>query len=215
MLKTSDICRGSPFERVAINEKCGRAIVFSLVSLFIQNVLIDSLLFPCTTLWRLMLGFGPPGFLSPKEQMPRLLTWLQLAITWGPMAPVLQPLLLMALATNFLTYQIGSRWFQSLPTDDFDASCRVGSGGRVLRGFTFLGLLNCLCVVINMRSWKLSLALLMCVARTVSTWLGQGSPRISMHAGKQQQPSRSQQPRTDSESIELTSLQSSSCLITL
>merc|ERR1712217_874932 len=117
VLSTDDMCQIPPMWTVVTNEKCGRAVVATLERLVCGKVATEAVLVPCIYLWLwcgsslavngelTMWGCDTSPNLAPAIQVVQLYTWLEMSITWGPLFPVLLPLVLLALATNLLTFQ--------------------------------------------------------------------------------------------------------------
>merc|ERR1712187_202456 len=88
-----------------------------------------------------------------KNRALQLYTWLEVSITWGPLIPALLPLLLLALVTNSLTFQIGIRWFQANPPAEY-TSCTEAVCQLVLMRFVKIGFGATVAISFHMRVWS-------------------------------------------------------------
>ena len=122
--------------------QCARAVVAALAPLLLKKLAIQALALPAVTVlkWRTM----PHGVLAQLQfwrnninshdqhfktgialdnVMAQIMTWLDLAIVFGPQIPLLVPLILMAVAGQRWSMQVGlerlerheTRWNKSAP----------------------------------------------------------------------------------------------------
>jgi len=177
VLSTAELCQLPDAWAWLSNRKCGHAIISILGDMLFQKLLVEAFVVPTCFMWLMhfaklakdgnlrlnifRVSFDVAGKLSESSQTVHLLTWLEISVTWGPLAPLLQLLLLVALTTNAVMYQVGTQCFKGSPTESdgntqrseaecLDTICRIIA----------IGFCVTLAMFLNMRVW---IAHLLCV----------------------------------------------------
>merc|ERR1712232_792949 len=65
-----------------------------------------------------MVRYCISGFLWPSMQELACIEYFLISASWGPLIPMLQPLVCMFFFTHLLTYQVAISWFRFTPPED-------------------------------------------------------------------------------------------------
>lgn len=122
---TRDLCSARPaWWRQG---RCSRALVETVTPLFLRKLILRACVQPLVSIlmWRVsertsagrlqFRGFPTDGSLNTDEQHAMLVTLGEMALLWGPLIPLVLPLVSMALSTNLLTFNIAVTRFQVVP----------------------------------------------------------------------------------------------------
>lgn len=129
-----DLCRTRPdwFMR----SRCSRSVVETLTPLFLGKTALRATVQPVMSicLWRLSkrtevgelklrgLGLRTTGSISPTSQYSTLLTLCEFAFVWGPLVPLLYPLIWAALGSQIFAYKVAILHFDAVPKVDTSAN---------------------------------------------------------------------------------------------
>ena len=85
--------------------------------MLVQKLIFASTVVPCIRLLELQWK-GKSGSISPSKQLSQLVKWIEIAIIWGPLAPVLYPILLWAVFTHFTVHVVATSYLGACAEDE-------------------------------------------------------------------------------------------------
>jgi len=133
VLNTRDICSTPTLRRMLSqhNGGCSRDILATLTPLLCQQLAIEAVVFPILYLLTWMASersesgelqmrrLGVRTSFTPEEYFIQLDIWAATVVMWGPLVPLMLPLIVLAVSISFVMLRLESRYFgRGLEEDD-------------------------------------------------------------------------------------------------